>query len=73
MRATILRYFNVAGADVKLRTGQRTPEATHLIKVASEVAAGSRAQLDIYRHGLSDARRHVRARLYSRDGFGGGP
>lgn len=48
MRATILRYFNVAGADAKLRTGQRTPEATHLIKVACEVATGKRAVLDIY-------------------------
>jgi len=48
MRATILRYFNVAGADLQLRTGQRTPEATHLIKVASEVAAGMRPSLDIF-------------------------
>ena len=48
MRATILRYFNVAGADPKLRTGQRTPEATHLIKVAAEVATGVRPRLDIY-------------------------
>lgn len=48
MRATILRYFNVAGADPQLRTGQRTPEATHLIKVAAEVATGARASLDIF-------------------------
>lgn len=48
MRATILRYFNVAGADPRLRTGQRTPEATHLIKVAAEVAAGKRAHLSIF-------------------------
>ena len=48
MRATILRYFNVAGADLELRTGQRTPEATHLIKVAAEVAIGKRPRLDIY-------------------------
>lgn len=48
MRATVLRYFNVAGADPKLRTGQRTPEATHLIKVAAEVATGERPQLDIF-------------------------
>ncbi len=48
MRATIFRYFNVAGADLTLRTGQRTPEATHLIKVASEVATGARPQLDVY-------------------------
>jgi UDP-glucose 4-epimerase len=48
MRATILRYFNVAGADLKLRTGQRTPEATHLIKVAAEVATGERPELEVY-------------------------
>ena len=48
MRATILRYFNVAGADTRLRTGQRTAEATHLIKVASEVAIGKREVLEIY-------------------------
>jgi UDP-glucose 4-epimerase len=48
MRATIFRYFNVAGADPTLRTGQRTPEATHLIKVASQVATGVRPHLDIY-------------------------
>ena len=29
-----LRYFNVAGADPKGRSGQSTPQATHLIKVA---------------------------------------
>lgn len=48
MRATILRYFNVAGADPQLRTGQRTPEATHLVKVAAEVASGKREALDIF-------------------------
>lgn len=48
MRATILRYFNVAGADMQLRTGQRTPEATHLIKVAAEVASGQRSHLSIF-------------------------
>src|SRR5450631_4392887 len=44
----ILRYFNVAGADPKLRTGQSTAGATHLIKVACETALGKRAKIDIY-------------------------
>jgi len=44
----ILRYFNVAGADPEGRTGQSTPEATHLIKVAAEVATGQRAKMEIY-------------------------
>jgi UDP-glucose 4-epimerase len=48
MRSTILRYFNVAGADVQLRTGQRSPEATHLIKVASQVAINARPHLAIF-------------------------
>jgi UDP-glucose 4-epimerase len=42
MTHVVLRYFNVAGADPKLRTGQSTPKATHLIKVASEAATGKR-------------------------------
>jgi UDP-glucose 4-epimerase len=44
----ILRYFNVAGADPKLRTGQSTKGATHLIKVAAETALGKRAKIDVY-------------------------
>jgi UDP-glucose 4-epimerase len=44
----ILRYFNVAGADPKLRTGQSTRHATHLIKVATEAALGQRAKVDVF-------------------------
>ncbi len=44
----ILRYFNVAGADPKGRSGQSTPNATHLIKVACQAALGDRSSLDIY-------------------------
>jgi UDP-glucose 4-epimerase len=44
----ILRYFNVAGADPRLRTGQSTPDATHLIKVAVQAALGRRAGLDVF-------------------------
>lgn len=45
---TALRYFNVAGADPALRTGQATPRATHLIKVAVQAALGERDGLDIF-------------------------
>ncbi|MDA8835170.1 UDP-glucose 4-epimerase GalE [Candidatus Pelagibacter bacterium] len=38
----ILRYFNVAGADKKLRTGLISKVSTHLIKIASEVATNKR-------------------------------
>ncbi len=44
----ILRYFNVAGADPKLRTGQSTKGATHLIKVAVETALGMRPQIEVF-------------------------
>ncbi len=47
-RYTALRYFNVAGADPKGRTGQSTKGATHLIKVACETALGKRAQLEVF-------------------------
>ena len=44
----ILRYFNVAGADPRRRTGQSTPDATHLIKVAVQAALGMRPGIDVY-------------------------
>jgi UDP-glucose 4-epimerase len=44
----ILRYFNVAGADPQLRTGQSTPQATHLIKVAVQTALGMRPKLQVF-------------------------
>ena len=44
----VLRYFNVAGADPKKRSGQSTPFATHLIKVASQAALGQRPKMDIF-------------------------
>ena len=46
--ATILRYFNVAGADAKLRTGLISKEPTHLIKILSEVAVGKREKILIF-------------------------
>jgi UDP-glucose 4-epimerase len=48
LKYVILRYFNVAGADPALRTGQSTLGATHLIKVAVEAALGKRAKLAVY-------------------------
>jgi len=48
LRFVVLRYFNVAGADPQGRSGQSTPQATHLIKVACEAALGKRAKLDVY-------------------------
>ena len=44
----VLRYFNVAGADPQGRSGQSTPEATHLIKVASQAVTGKRSHVSVY-------------------------
>jgi len=51
----IFRYFNVAGADINYeeeelspRIGQSFPNATHLIKIASECAAGKREKMAIF-------------------------
>ena len=48
LRSVILRYFNVAGADPAGRTGQATPTATHLIKVACQSLLGRRPALSIF-------------------------
>ncbi|MFL6802475.1 MAG: UDP-glucose 4-epimerase GalE [Xanthobacteraceae bacterium] len=48
LRYVTLRYFNVAGADPMLRTGQSTRGATHLIKVAVETALGARPRIEVY-------------------------
>jgi UDP-glucose 4-epimerase len=38
----------VAGADLKGRSGQSTPQATHLIKVAAKAALGQRPHLGVF-------------------------
>jgi UDP-glucose 4-epimerase len=48
LRYVVLRYFNVAGADPRGRSGQSTANATHLIKVAAQTALGQRKHIDIY-------------------------
>ena len=48
MKYVALRYFNVAGADPQARMGQRTPEATHLIKVACQAALGMRDKVSVF-------------------------
>ena len=83
LRYVILRYFNVAGADEAGRIGQATAEATHLIKVACQVAAGLRPALTIfgtdyptpdgtcirdYVHVVDLARAHLDALAYLGDG-----
>lgn len=48
LTCVVLRYFNVAGADPRGRTGQSTSKATHLIKVACEAAVGIRDGIEIF-------------------------
>ncbi|KZY61098.1 UDP-glucose 4-epimerase GalE [Oleiphilus sp. HI0071] len=48
LKHVILRYFNVAGADLQSRIGQATPEATHLIKVACECVTGARTGMKVF-------------------------
>jgi UDP-glucose 4-epimerase len=44
----VLRYFNVAGADPQMRSGQSTAGATHLIKVAVQTAMGLREKMSVF-------------------------
>ena len=48
LRYVALRYFNVAGADPQGRSGQSTPRATHLVKVACQAALGDRPYLEVF-------------------------
>jgi len=48
LKIGVLRYFNVAGGDPQGRTGQCSPNATHLLKVAVQAALGQRPALPIY-------------------------
>ena len=55
LRYIIFRYFNVAGADINYengklspRIGQSFPNATHLIKIASECACRKRDKMYIF-------------------------
>src|ERR687886_115068 len=48
MTELMLRDFNVAGADATGRSGQSTPRATHLVKVACEAALGARDCVEIF-------------------------
>lgn len=47
-RYVAIRYFNVAGADPEGEVGQSRPEATHLVNIASEAAAGKRDKLEVF-------------------------
>jgi UDP-glucose 4-epimerase len=48
LRYVILRYFNVAGSDPGGRIGHSAPGATLLVKVACQVAVGTKPSLSIF-------------------------
>ncbi len=48
LRSVTLRYFNVAGADPKLRTGLSTENATHLIKRACQAATDQLPEIGVF-------------------------
>lgn len=85
LRYVALRYFNVAGADPAGRSGQSSPRATHLLKIASEAAIGKRAYVEVfgtdyptpdgtcmrdYIHVTDLARAHTAALAHLRNGGG---
>ena len=63
--AVALRYFNAAGADPDGEIGEDHAPEIHLIPRAIEAATGGRAAAGLRRR-LSDARRHLSARLHPR-------
>ena len=48
LRWCALRYFNVCGADEQMRAGDCKQNATTLVKVAMECAAGKREQVQVF-------------------------
>jgi UDP-glucose 4-epimerase len=48
LRAIALRYFNAAGCDPELRTGERHDPETHLIPLVLQTALGQRDQITVY-------------------------
>ena len=64
------RYFNAAGASEKF--GEHHRIETHLIPNVLSGRARPEAAVRYFRHGLSDARRHVHPRLHPHPGPGAG-
>jgi UDP-glucose 4-epimerase len=48
MKYVILRYFNVAGADMAGELGQNNPRASHLIKATCNAALGNSSAVNIF-------------------------
>lgn len=48
LNAVVFRYFNAAGADSSLRTGEEHNPETHLIPLILEVASGKRDEIMVF-------------------------
>lgn len=48
MGVGVLRYFNAAGADPALRSGQASRHPHHLIEIATQVLTGERSRLTVF-------------------------
>jgi UDP-glucose 4-epimerase len=48
LKYIILRYFNVAGADITEQIGQYGKKTAHLIKIACDAALGRRSSVNIF-------------------------
>ena len=73
LRAVVLRYFNVAGADPDGRAGQGGSGATHLMKVGVRVRRRTPRLPGDPRRRLAHRRRHRRPRLRPRRRYRASP
>jgi len=48
LKSVVFRYFNAAGADPQLRSGERHEPETHLIPLVLDTAAGGRSDISVY-------------------------
>lgn len=48
MGVGVLRYFNAAGADPSLRSGQASQHPHHLVEIATRVLTGERSELTVF-------------------------
>ena len=73
LRFVILRYFNVAGADPKMRTGQATSGRDPPDQGGLRNCDRKAPKVERFWHRLSDAGWHLHSRLHSRQRSGAGP
>jgi hypothetical protein len=73
LKATVLRYFNAAGADPENEIGEPHDPGTHLIPLLLDAASDRRKNVTSVRNRLLDSRWDMRSRLHPRIRLGRGP